>query len=107
MHLLIKVFLSVDRSYTGGTAVLAGNVFTLPATFTWGDSSVVSLNPGPAFTIVEPKLENLVKTNAAESPASFAGTGNGYRNYEAVGPNPNNSGPVNNVNVVVTAQTVR
>jgi uncharacterized repeat protein (TIGR01451 family)/fimbrial isopeptide formation D2 family protein len=107
MHLLIKVFLSVDRSYTGGTAVLAGNVFTLPATFTWGDSSVVSLNPGPAFTIVEPKLENLVKTNAAESPASFAGTGNGYRNYEAVGPNPNNSGPVNNVNVVVPAQTVR
>ncbi|HOG50625.1 MAG TPA: hypothetical protein PKY10_08550, partial [Lentisphaeria bacterium] len=103
-EMLVKVLLRVDRSYTGGAAVLTGNTFTLPATFEWGDIGNVNIAPVPAFTIVEPNLITLTKERNAHlqsdnnTPATSPGTGT-YRNFNPIGPDNATSAtdPVDNV----------
>jgi len=107
-EIIITIVANVKQAYHGGAIVDAGDIFANNATFTWNQikgntSTALSQNFEPVdvtFTIQEPKLENLTKAKAAVSPASFGAPLSGYRNYETVGPNPNNSGPVNNVDVV-------
>ncbi|MGI5923766.1 MAG: isopeptide-forming domain-containing fimbrial protein, partial [Lentisphaeria bacterium] len=108
-EIIITIVAIVKQAYSGGAAVKADDVFGNNAVFTWkqvsggGAATVWTRNFEPSnvnFTVLEPKLETLTKEKAPVAPAAFGGPLGGYRNYETVGPNPNNSGPVNNVDVV-------
>ncbi|MDQ0289413.1 isopeptide-forming domain-containing fimbrial protein [Oligosphaera ethanolica] len=128
-EIVIVITATVDQSFVSATGatdngpfgiggangvVDAGDVIANNASFTWNQvndtattlSQDVESTP-VTFTILEPRLVNLTKAKAAVSPAAFAGPGDGYRNYNAVGPSPNNSGPVNDVDLAVPGHIVR